>query len=71
MQPGLTRTFDGDTTLNKVARTVGATAGYLQRSNAGEIRKDAEQLMKRSPETYLAAAAAVGFVAGILLRDRR
>ena len=63
--------FQAPDPLIEVARTIGATAGYLQRSNVQDMIRDAERYMKKTPEGYLAAAAAVGFLAGVLLRDRR
>ena len=71
IESGLHRAVGGSDPLIQVARAIGTAAGYLQRSNANDLIRDAEQQMMRTPEGYLAAAAAVGFLAGILLRDRR
>lgn len=68
---GLDLANSGPEPLIQAARAIGATAGYVQRSAVKEIVRDAEQYMKRTPERYLAGAAAIGFLAGILLRDRR
>jgi ElaB/YqjD/DUF883 family membrane-anchored ribosome-binding protein len=46
-------------------------AGYVHRSTLQDMLADAEQQMKRSPEAYLVAAAAIGLLAGTLLRYRR
>jgi ElaB/YqjD/DUF883 family membrane-anchored ribosome-binding protein len=61
----------GDKQLVKVARTIGATAGYLRRTKVTDMLMDAEKHMMRMPESYVTAAAAIGFVAGIVLRARR
>lgn len=56
--------------LAKIARTVGAAAGYLQRSRT-DMLGDAEMLHNRSPERSVVAAAAIGLLLGTVLRNRR
>jgi hypothetical protein len=54
--------------LVQLARMIGTTAGYLQRSARGDFLADAKTLLKRSPDRSLMAAAAVGLALGAFLR---
>ena len=63
--------FTGDKKLLDIARIIGAAAGYLRRKKVKGMIIDLEKHMMRTPESYVTAAASIGFVAGILLRVRR
>lgn len=54
--------------LIQIARMIGTAAGYLQRSTRGDIVADAKNLLTRSPDRSLMAAAAVGLALGAFLR---
>ena len=58
-------------TMQAVAKRVGSAAGYLRGTPPADILADVEQLISRSPERALLAAAAAGIVIGAVLRGRR